>query len=151
MLLIFAPGIIKFSYLLIISLQTYVYLYPGPSAFSEWIYDLTFQTNSDATVDTEYLYRDLPPNAVYVIDILPSVPGVDDDVDNNTLTSSWIVQTAENGQYIISMIVYIIQYIGMGVGNETILFCSMHLRHVVDRLKWHACMCVVYPVDQHVT
>ena len=85
-------------------MRTYVYLYPGPSAFSEWMYNLTFQSNSDATVDTEYLYSDLPPNAVYAIDILPSVPGVVGNVDNNTLTSSWIVQTAENGQYIMTML-----------------------------------------------
>ena len=65
---------------------------------------MTFQSSSNVTADTEYQYSDLPPNAVYTVDILPSVPGAVGNVGDHTLTS-WIVQTTENGKYVIAVIV----------------------------------------------
>ena len=77
----------------------------GPSAFNGWMYSLTFPSNSITTMDTEYQYDNLLPNAVDIIDILPSVPGEVGNIDN-TLMSSWIVQTVDNGQCVLVVILY---------------------------------------------
>ena len=66
---------------------------------------MTFQSSSDTTMNTDHQYNDLLSNTVYTIGIFPSVPGAVGNVDN-TLMSSWIVQTVDNGQcvYIVTNI-----------------------------------------------
>ena len=85
-----------FSLLLVVYIII-IAIYIGPSAFNQWLYNLTLQSNDIATKDTGYQYSDLLPNTVYTINIFPSALGAVGNV-SDAIMSSWIVQTVDNGQ-----------------------------------------------------
>ena len=74
----------------------------GMSAFSRWTYDvsLDLQRVNKITMDTTYQNTNLMPNRVYVIEVSPFFPRTLGPVDsvNDEFTTSWIVQTVEDGQ-----------------------------------------------------
>ena len=62
---------------------------------------------SNVTMDTNYQNTGLMSNTVYIINIFPFFPGTLEPVDNvnDELTSSWIVQTVDNGQCIVTVVI----------------------------------------------
>ena len=62
---------------------------------------------SNVTMDTNYQNTGLMSNTVYIINIFPFFPGTLGPVDNvnDELTSSWIVQTVDNGQCIVTVVI----------------------------------------------
>lgn len=82
---------------LIIIIYIAILMYIGMNAFNGWTYNLAFEGNTSTTTSTGYQYDNLLPNNVYIINIFPSMGKAVGNVDDG-LMSSWIVQTAYDGQ-----------------------------------------------------
>ena len=81
----------------------------GMGAFNRWTYNVNLNPLgiSNVTMDTNYQNTGLIPNTSYIIDIFPFFPGTLGPVNdvNDELTSSWIVQTVDNGQCIVIVVI----------------------------------------------
>ena len=100
-------------------------VYIGPSAFSGWTYHLTIQPGGDdSTLENEFLFTGLMPNTVYFITILPR--GLRDNGDVS-LTTAWLVQTLDQGQYLVvcSCVCDLVSVCCMCVVCDIFLYCKV--------------------------